>query len=51
MRNTAKLCFVVNNILLLRNWNYALVWLKMADRFPELSESNLTSLVDQNSEK
>ena len=40
MRSTVCMCFAANNILLMRIWNYAPVW-KMADRFDELSESDL----------
>ena len=37
MRGTV--CFDANNILLMRNWNHVFER-KMADRFPELLESD-----------
>ena len=40
MRSTIYMCFAANNILLMRNWNHALVW-KMVDRFDELSQNDL----------
>ena len=45
----SKSVFAANNILLMRNSNHALLLCEMADRdrFPELSESELTSLLDQ----
>ena len=52
---TSKRVLVQNNILLMRNSNHArslwslLCEMEDRDRFPELSESELTSLLDQKS--
>ena len=49
----SKSVFAANNILLMRNSNHArsfwslLCEMEDRDRFPELSESELTSLLDQ----